>query len=111
MYPNGREVIRDTKAGRDILQMRWNTAWQESRGICCLCDCPVHPFQASLEHKRSKGLGGATHDDRQENLSISHRSGNVAKDGLSLEKYRELPLEVRLSNCGVSRRHRIRVEG
>ena len=99
VYPNGREVIRHTAAGRKILQQRWNTAWRESRGICCLCDYPVHPFQASLEHKHSKGLGGSTHDDRKGNLGISHRSGNVAKGGLSLEKYRELPLAVRLRNC------------
>jgi 5-methylcytosine-specific restriction endonuclease McrA len=100
IYPDGREVIQRTAAGRKILQERWNTAWRESQGFCCLCSDIVHPFDATLEHKTSKGSGGGTHDDRQENLGISHRNGNIAKGSMSLEQYLKLPLDVRIRNCG-----------
>ena len=99
VYPSGREVIQKTIAGRKILTERWNIAWDECHGLCCLCERPVHPFQASLEHKTSKGSGGGTHDDRQDNLGISHRAGNVAKGSMSLETYLKIPLDVRIRNC------------
>jgi hypothetical protein len=99
IYPEGREVIQRTEAGREILRQRWDTAWRECKGICCLCQQPVHPFFASLEHKTAKGAGGGKHDDRQENLAISHRIGNIAKGSMSLEQYLKLPLDVRIRNC------------
>ena len=99
IYPDGREVLRRNDDGREILQVRWNTAWRACKGVCCLCGQPVHPFQATLEHKASKGSGGGKHDDRQSNLGISHFAGNVAKGSQSLEQYLRLPLEVRLANC------------
>jgi hypothetical protein len=97
VYPDGREVIQRTPAGRKILQERWNVAWIESQGFCCLCSDLVHPYEASLEHKISKG--GGKHDDRQENLGISHLHGNIAKGSMSLEQYLKLPLDVRIRNC------------
>ena len=48
---------------------------------------------------KAKGMGGATHDDRQSNLGISHLAGNVAKGSQSLERYLRLPLEKRRANC------------
>ncbi len=98
-YPDGREVLQRTSAGRKILNQRWNQAWADSGGICCLCDRSVHPFAATLEHKTPKGSGGGKHDDRQENLSISHRAGNVAKGSMSLEQYRRLAADIRRRNC------------
>jgi hypothetical protein len=59
----------------------------------------VNPYDATLEHKTSKGSGGGTHDDRQSNLGISHLAGNVAKGSMILEQYLKLPLEVRIRNC------------
>lgn len=99
VYPDGREVLRHTNAGRKILTERWNIAWEESDGLCCLCEQPVHPFDATLEHKTAKGAGGGKHDDRQGNLGISHRSGNVAKGSMSLDQYLKIPLDVRIQNC------------
>lgn len=99
IYPDGREVIQKTTAGRKILQERWNVAWNDSDGLCCLCESQVDRFHASLEHKTSKGSGGGKHDDRQENLGISHLAGNVAKGSMSLEQYLKIPLDVRIRNC------------
>jgi 5-methylcytosine-specific restriction endonuclease McrA len=99
VYPDGREVIQRGAAGREILNLRWNVAWNYADGICCLCGQTVHPFDATLEHKTAKGSGGSKHDDRQENLGISHRSCNVAKGSMSLEQYLKLPLDVRVRNC------------
>lgn len=101
VYPDGREVIQRTEAGRKILQSRRNAAWQACNGHCCLCEQRVTPFQATLEHKTSKGSGGGKHDDRQSNLGISHLPGNVAKGSQSLEQYLKLPLSVRRANCRV----------
>lgn len=99
IYPDGREVITKTLAGRMILKERWKTAWDDADGICCLCGQPVHPFDATLEHKTAKGSGGGKHEDRQSNLGISHLAGNVAKGSQSLEQYLNLPLDVRIRNC------------
>ena len=99
IYESGREVLQHTSSGRKILQERWNTAWGDSKGLCCLCEQPVHPFAATLEHKTAKGAGGGKHDDRQANLGISHRAGNVAKGSMSLEQYLRIPLDVRIRNC------------
>lgn len=98
-YRDGREKILRTAAGKRILQQRWNRAWSDSEGVCCLCGLPVDPFHATLEHKASKGAGGGKHDDRQENLGISHRNGNTAKGSMSLEQYLKIPLDVRIRNC------------
>ena len=99
IYPDGREVLRHNDAGQQILQVRWDTAWRACKWVCCLCGQPVDPFHATLEHKASKGSGGGKHDDRQFNLGISHRAGNVAKGSQSLEQYLRVPLEVRRANC------------
>jgi hypothetical protein len=96
IYPDGREVIQRDDAGGKILHARWQEAWRESHGICCLCQQGVL-FAASLEHKISKG--GGKHDDRQSNLGISHLHGNIAKGSMSLEQYLKLPLDVRVRNC------------
>jgi hypothetical protein len=99
IYESGREVIQHTTAGRKILQERWNTAWNDCHGICCLCGQLVHHFAATLEHLTAKGAGGGKHDDRQANLGISHRAGNCEKGSMSLEKYLKIPLDVRQRNC------------
>ena len=99
VYPSGREVIQHTEAGRKILKQRWEIAWRKSQGFCCLCSDKVRIFEATLEHFISKGSGGGTHDDRQKNLGISHRNGNIAKGSMSLEQYLKIPLDVRIRNC------------
>jgi 5-methylcytosine-specific restriction endonuclease McrA len=99
IYPDGREVIQRTFAGKLLLQSRWGIAWTDSKGICCLCGQFVQPYAATLEHKTAKGSGGGKHDDRQENLGISHRNGNVAKGSMSLDRYLKIPLNVRIRNC------------
>jgi hypothetical protein len=99
IYPSGREVLQHNAAGRKIMQDRRDIARHESKGICCLCEQPVHPNDATLEHFTSKGSGGGTHDDRQSNLGISHLAGNVAKGSMSLGHYLEIPLETRIRNC------------
>jgi hypothetical protein len=97
IYADGREVIQKNAAGRNLMQKRWELAWDNSKGICCLCGEWIPRLLASLEHKISKG--GGKHDDRQSNLAISHLHGNQAKGSMSLEQYLKLPLDVRMRNC------------
>jgi hypothetical protein len=99
VYPDGREVIQRGAAGRKILNRRWNVAWNDAYGICCLCGDPVRLCDATLEHLKAKGAGGSKHDDRQENLSISHRAGNIRRGSMSLEKYFQFSQEERIAFC------------
>lgn len=99
IYPDGRERIQCTPAGRKLLEQRIGLAWRLCAGVCCLCNLPVSAYAGTLEHKTPKGAGGSKHDDRQANLGISHLAGNVAKGSQSLERYLRLPLEARRRNC------------
>jgi hypothetical protein len=99
IYPNGREVIRHNAAGRKILDLRWDIAWFESEGRCCLCGERMRISDATLEHLTSKGSGGGKHDDRQSNLGISHLAGNVRRGSISLEKYFQFSKEERIAFC------------
>ena len=101
IYPDGREVIQRGPAGQFIREKRWDKAWLDSHGVCCLCGLQVtrYPHDASLEHLTSKGMGGSKLDDRQSNLGISHLHGNIAKGSMGLEQYLKLPLDVRIRNC------------
>jgi hypothetical protein len=99
IHKDGREEIRRTPEGRKLLEHRIKVAWALSKGICCLCGEPVRGFEGSLEHLRSKGSQGSKHDDRQGNLGISHRRGNVKKGSQYLEQYLKLPLDIRVRQC------------
>ena len=99
IYPDGREVIQRGSAGRKIMDERWNKAWSDCKGTCCLCEQYLLLYDATLEHLLPKGSGGSKHDDRQANLGMSHRKGNSAKGSISYERYMQLPLEVRIANC------------
>jgi len=100
VYPDRREVIQTkTLAGRTLMEQRRFKAWDESRGVCCLCDKAVHIWCATLEHKTAKGSGGSKHDDRQSNLGISHFAGNVRRGSMSLENYMQFSLEERIAFC------------
>lgn len=44
-------------------------------------------------------MGGSKRDDRVEAIRIACYLGNMAKDSMSLERYLELPLAVRIANC------------
>jgi hypothetical protein len=69
------------------------------RGICCLCGQFVPLNQATVEHPNGRGMGGGKRDDSVEAIRVSHWLGNNAKGSISLERYLQLPLDVRVKNC------------
>jgi hypothetical protein len=96
---NGREICTDDQAGRREYRRRRELAWDRDRGICILCEQPVSLEQATTEHIQTKGMGGSKHDDRLENLAVSHWFGNNARGSMSLAKYLSKPLEERIRLC------------
>ena len=99
IMPDGREICSKTAAGRAEYARRREERWKLDKRICCLCGLPVALKYATVEHPDGRGLGGGRRDDRISTIRISHFCGNVAKGGMRLAKYLELPLDVRIANC------------
>jgi hypothetical protein len=97
---DGREIVKKTAAGSVEYRRRISQMWHRDHGRCCLCGIWLHPDSATFEHKRSRGMGGGTRDDRIEVNGISHYLGNAAKGSMSYERYMELSPTERLRNCG-----------
>ena len=97
--PDKREVCDKSSAGRREYKQRREDAWDRDKGICILCERFVPLEQATVEHIRTKGLGGGKHDDRLDNLAVSHWYGNNARGSRALEAYLALPVDVRIKNC------------
>jgi hypothetical protein len=100
VYPDGREVCRNTDAGRREYSGRTGKMWIRDKGVCCLCGESVSLMDMTFEHKQGRGMGGAKRDDRESMNGISHWAGNGAKGSKGYEKYMQLPLEQRIRNCG-----------
>ena len=97
---DGREIIDLTKAGgRDEYDRRKLAMWARDNFLCCLCGRYLPLGQMTFEHKQSRGMGGCFRDDRIEKNGVSHYLGNVAKGSMNYDRYMELPLEQRISNC------------
>ena len=94
-----REICSSSPAGRAEYQRRRELRWDMDRGICCLCGQFVPLNQATVEHPNGRGSGGGNRDDSVEAIRISHFFGNNAKGSISLERYLQLPLDVRVKNC------------
>lgn len=95
----GREICSTSPAGRAEYQRRRELRWDMDRGICVLCEqfCPLN--QATTEHPGGRGMGGSKRDDSVQAIRIAHWFGNNAKGSMTLERYLELPLEIRIRNC------------
>ena len=94
-----REICSSAPAGRAEYQRRRELRWDMDRGICCLCGQFVPLNQATVEHPNGRGMGGGKRDDSVEAIRVSHWLGNNAKGSISLERYLQLPLDVRVKNC------------
>lgn len=99
IYPGGREVCTDTCAGRLEYKRRREKRWKLDKGICCLCGEYILPGYATTEHPDGRGLGGSKRNDAVRAIRVSHYWGNSAKGSMHLNKYLELPLVTRISNC------------
>jgi hypothetical protein len=95
----GREICSQTPAGREEYKRRRAERWVLDNGICCLCGRFIPLSIATTEHPGGRGMGGSKRDDRVEAIRIACYLGNMAKDSMSLERYLELPLAVRIANC------------
>lgn len=80
VFDGGREVLNlKTKKGRDIYAQRFNKAFDDQNGLCGICGDPMDYSDAVPDHKKAKGMGGAMHDDRQENIQAAHSLCNLVK--------------------------------
>ena len=64
VYPDGREVCQDSKAGWLEYNRRVKVMLQRQEGRCCLCHRPLALLNATFEHQRRRGIGAAWRDDR-----------------------------------------------
>lgn len=66
VYPDGREVCQDSKAGWVEYNRRVKVMWERQDRRCCLCGKPLALRNATFEHQRRRGMGAAWRDDRIE---------------------------------------------
>lgn len=64
VYPDGREVCVNSKAGSIEYRRRVKLMLQRQGGRCCLCNRPLALANATFEHQRRRGMGAAFRDDR-----------------------------------------------
>jgi hypothetical protein len=85
---DGREILNMlTKQGRDEYIRRRRVAWESQTEvvgkrtihICSICKQELLWKDATSDHKRSRGMGGGTRDDRQENIGAAHFLCNQQK--------------------------------
>lgn len=66
VYPDGREVCVNSKAGWVEYKRRVKVMLQRQGGRCCLCGKALALGNATFEHQRRRGMGSAWRDDRIE---------------------------------------------
>ncbi len=66
-YPDGREVCQDSLVGRREYLRRLNIMLSRQNWRCSLCGKRLSAHDATFEHSRRRGFGGAWRDDRVEN--------------------------------------------
>lgn len=83
-YPDGREVCKlDCKKGMDEYIRRKRVAWEGQKvngvSICPLCHLRLNWGDATVDHKRPRGMGGGSRDDRQSNIAAVHGRCNTER--------------------------------
>ena len=67
IFPNGREVCRNTSAGIKEYRSRREFIYHRDGGICCICGRKIpHKDEATWEHSEGRGMDGFKRDDRIE---------------------------------------------
>jgi hypothetical protein len=69
VYPDGREVCTESKAGRIEYHRRVKVMLLRQNGRCGLCGKPLALMNATFEHARRRGMGAAFRDDRHEDAN------------------------------------------
>ena len=64
VYPDGREVCQDSKAGWLEYNRRVKVMLLRQNGRCALCGRALALGNATFEHQRRRGMGAAWRDDR-----------------------------------------------
>jgi len=64
VYPDGREICQDNRQGWAEYKRRIEVMVERQRFKCCLCGKRISVADATFEHQRRRGLGGAWRDDR-----------------------------------------------
>ena len=78
-YPNGCEVCQDNAAGWREYKRRIEIMVQRQSYRCCLCHERLNAADATFEHQRRRGMGGAWRDDRAESNGAAHWICNSEK--------------------------------
>jgi 5-methylcytosine-specific restriction endonuclease McrA len=79
IYPSGREVCRNNKAGKEEYAWRRYVAWRDQRECCAICHKRIRFADATSDHITPRGMGGSTRDDRQANIQAACYKCNSEK--------------------------------
>ncbi len=72
-YPDGREVCLENEAGRKEYKLRTEIIRLRQYNICCRGTHLI--INPTFDHERSRGMGGASRDDRTQDESGNPRNG------------------------------------
>ena len=91
--PDGRE-----KCSPGELRRRKNQLLN-TNPVCAACDRKFTDYsEVELAHKQAKGMGGAKHDSRWENLVLMHKDENREQGSRDLETYLADPNRIALKS-------------
>jgi hypothetical protein len=79
VYPDGREVCQDSPAGWREYKRRVEEMVRRQDFKCCLCGKRLYLNDATFEHQRRRGLGGAFRNDDPKTNGAAHWVCNVEK--------------------------------
>ncbi len=73
VFRDGREVCNLLcKAGSDEYQRRKRVAWEDQKHLCSICHKPLAWADSTVDHIKTRGMGGGSRDDRQANIAAAH---------------------------------------
>ena len=93
VFKDGREWLNlDTHKGKEEYTRRTIQVWSQNNEQCFYCRRKLDALEVTADHWIPRGLGGATHDDRIENLRPACWSCNTKKGSRRLERPEDLAL-------------------
>lgn len=93
IHQDGREVLSlDTAKGKQEYIRRSIAVWSKNDERCFYCKRKIDALELVCDHWIPKGMGGATHDDRIENLRPSCYWCNSKKASVRLARPEDLAL-------------------
>jgi hypothetical protein len=86
VYPCGREVCRNTPAGKSEYRNRTLFMRATQNNLCSWCGLFMSQEDCTFDHSEGRGMNGSHRDDRVEGNTAMHSKCNVIKASVRLSK-------------------------